>query len=341
MKKHLIAAGVVAAFAAPAMAQNVSVYGIIDMAYTYTDTDTSGGNSGLTDGNIATSRLGFRGSEDLGGGLKAEFQLEGKLQTSYGEIGNKASELGTATGNNVFDREAWVGLAGGFGAIRIGRTDITDIDNIDSKVSQAGNLGLIANSRAADQAKSIRYTTPTFNGISAQIGYASPNTATTSGVVENTFGSTESLYVQYENGPLGIYAGYNKQKTNATLDEKETTVGAKYNFGVASVGLVYSSRDNQQGTATSYSAVAAGKDLDMYVLSVAVPLQQGFTLHGLYESQDLDGSDAQADAKFMTLAVTKALSKRTSLYAAFVNTDKDLSTEKDSKSYSVGITHSF
>lgn len=338
MKKHLIAAAVVSAFAAPAMAQNVSVYGVLDVGYNYTDTDVTGGNSALNENSLVTSRLGFRGSEDLGGGLKAEFQLEGKLQPTNGELGKTSGET---SGSNLFDRESWVGLAGNFGAVRVGRSDVTDVHNIDSKVSQLGNLGLIS-TNSGDLAKTIRYSTPSFKGFSAQIGYASPDSRTTSGTAENTINSVSSVYLAYEAGPLGLYIGQDEKKISATLDQKQTTIGAKYDFGMASVGLVYGSRDNAAASSsTAYTTSATGKDLDMTVLSVAVPLSNGYKLHAAYESQDLDGSDAAADFSSVTLAVTKSLSKRTSLYAAFISTDKDLNTENDSKSYTVGVVHSF
>ena len=340
MKKHLIAAAVVSAFAAPAMAQNVTVYGVLDVGYNYTDTDVTGGNSSVVDNSLVTSRIGLRGSEDLGGGLKADFQIEGTFHPSYGELGTNTADT---NGTKLFDREAWVGVSGNFGAIRIGRSDITDSQNIDAKVSQMGNLGLIAASNSNNAAKMVRYSTPTFNGFSAQVGYASPNNSTTSaGVVENTEGSVQSIYLSYEAGPLGIYLGQDELKVNATTDQTQNTFGVKYDFGVASVGLVYGSKDNVlTSSATAYTRGANGKDLDMTVLSVAVPLANGFKLHGAYEKQDLDGSVDQADFKAYTFAVTKSLSKRTSAYAAFVSTDKDLSTQNDAKAYTVGVTHSF
>lgn len=348
MKKHLIAAGVVAAFAAPAMAQNVSVYGIVDINWQTVDTDTKGSASAMQSNALATSRLGFRGSEDLGGGLKAEFQLEGTMKPMDGQLGTNATSTTNGVTDSMFDRESWVGLSGAFGAVRFGTTDVSDSVNIDAKVSQIGDLGLISE-HSTDKNKTVRYTTPKFGNFQAQVGYANPS-ATTKGIDgtgEQTANSLTNVYGQYEAGPLAVYLGYEIRKIDTSNDSKQYNIGAKYDMGVASFGLVYSSRDNvtssttSGGTAASYSVAANGKDLKQYVLSAAVPLQNGFKIHGAYEVADLAGSDAGADFKAYTLALTKALSKRTSLYAAYVNTDKTLSTELDSATYAVGVVHQF
>jgi predicted porin len=329
MKKHLIAAAVAAAVVAPAaMAQNVSIYGILDMNWSAVDTDgTAGTSSAMGSNALATSRLGFRGSEDLGGGLKAEFQLEGKLSPENGQLGATGT---TSTANTMFDRESWVGLSGGFGAVRFGLSDVTSSVNIDSKVSQMGDLGLISE-LSTDKKKVIRYTTPNFNGFTAEVGYANPD-STTAANGETTVGKLKNLYAAYEKGPLGVYLGYENLNTTATYDQKQMNFGAKYDFGVVSVGAVYATRDG---------ATAAANDFDQMVVSVAAPLGNGLKLHAGYEVYDTDNTATASDFKSITVALTKAMSKRTTLYAAFIDTDKELASEKDSKQYTVGIVHSF
>ena len=341
MKKHLIAAGVVAAFAAPAMAQNVSVYGIVDVNYQYQDVDNGTGNTAMSQSGLATSRLGFRGSEDLGGGLKAEFQLEGKLVNSDGQVG-------TTSTDTLFDRESWVGLSGAFGAIRLGLSDVSDSVNIDAKVSQIGDFGLITE-LSTDKKKVIRYTTPNFNGLSAQVGYASPDSSVSSvtgAVTEATNNSISNLYIAYEKGPLGVYAGFENKKISASYDQSQTNIGAKYDFGAFSVGLVYSTRDGVGTGSTSapYNAAAASgdKDYKQYVLSVAAPLGNGFKAHAAYQNRDLGGADTSlADFRTITLAVTKAMSKRTTAYGAIVDKSYDLTSDPDNKTVILGVTHSF
>jgi len=329
MKKHLIAAGVVAALAAPAMAQNVSVYGILDVNISSIDTDSSTTATGGADttvgrNSIATSRLGFRGTEDLGGGLKAEFQLEGAIANDEGGVGG-------TNATPFFNRESWLGLAGGFGALRVGLTDTTDQDNIDSKVSQGGNLGLLADNATKDQKNSIRYTTPTYAGFSAQLGYA--NNSEASGV-ETTADKVTSIYLQYEQGALGVYAGQSSKKITNSYNQDATTVGVKYNFGPVAVGAAYQSTDNaaQADTNTGFNE---------FIISASMPLGNGLTLHGFYETYEREGTGAEANNfDQLTVALTKALSKRTSAYAAVQSVDYE-STGRDKAGVILGVVHSF
>jgi len=326
MKKHLKAAAVAAAVTVPAMAQNVTMYGIFDVNWTALDTDGAGTASAMGSSALATSRFGVRGSEDLGGGLKAEFQLEGTLYPETGTLG-KTTTSGTTESLSNFDREAWVGFAGGFGAVRFGTSDVTNANNIDSRVSQMGDLGLISE-LGTDQKKVVRYTTPKFGNFQAEIGTASPNATTTN---ENTTNRITALFASYEDGAFGAYLGHEINKVNSSFDQKQTTLGAKYDFGIASAGLVYATRDG---------ATAAANDFDQWVLSGAVPLSNGYKLHAGYETYSTDTTASTSDFKALTLAVTKTLSKRTSLYAAYVDKDFDTTTA-DTKQYSVGVLHSF
>jgi len=337
MKKHLIAAGVVAVFAAPAMAQNVQIYGTVDVNYVVTDTDNAKSDSAMGSAAATTLRtpvLGFRGSEDLGGGLKAEFQLEGRLNPELGSLGAQGTTTNgtTATQTYLFNREAWVGLSGAFGAVRFGTTDVTTAQAIDSKVGQAGVLSdNYSGELGSDVSKTIRYTSPTFSGISAQVGYASPQSTSSAGG-ESTANSVTSLYLQYEEGKLGAYAGYTSKKISTSYDQKETTLGVKYDFGVVSVGAMLQHRD---------SATNNGEDISIQMLSAQLPLGNGYALHGVYRKQETDLTTASTDGKAFTIAATKALSKRTSVYAGIRSTDLESTAENDSKNYIVGVSHTF
>lgn len=110
MKKSLIALSVLAAVAGTAQAQSsVTIYGVVDMALQHQNTgDPAGSTLGLDSGIQSGSRLGFKGSEDLGGGLKANFQLE---------MGINADTGSSAQGGRAFGRQAFVGLSGNFGAV--------------------------------------------------------------------------------------------------------------------------------------------------------------------------------------------------------------------------------
>lgn len=112
MKKSLVALAVLAASGAAMAQSNVTLYGIADVWFGSSKFEVTGEDSArqtkVDSGGVDTSRWGMKGSEDLGGGLKANFQLESAVNM----------DDGTSTG---FDRQAWVGLSGGFGAVQLGK----------------------------------------------------------------------------------------------------------------------------------------------------------------------------------------------------------------------------
>jgi predicted porin len=327
MKKLLIATAAMAVVAGAQAQSSVTVYGNLDVNYNSTDTTNSGSATAQGDSGLNTSRLGFKGTEDLGGGLKAEFQLESKLAASTGVAGS-------TTANQTFNREAWVGLADAkFGSIRMGTTDITGAQGLDSTVGQAGNLTDADGNLGADVTKTVRYTTPTFAGFSAQVGYSNPDATTTT---ETTTARLTSAYAQYEAGKLGVYAGQVSKKISATYDQKETTYGLKYDFGVATVGAYRSVRDN------AASGGAAG-DLTQTIFSVSAPvamLGSGVKVHAAYHQTESDVAQTTDNNK-TTVALTKALSKRTTAYVAYVDKAYETTATADTKSYIIGVNHSF
>ena len=176
--KKLVIATVMSLSSVMALAQ-VSVYGVID-------TSVQSFNSGketltrMQDNVFNTSRLGFKGSEDIGYGLKANFQLEGQINPSAGSLGST-----TIATNEVFNREAWVGVSGSFGEIRLGKTDMTESGELDVRMSQAGNFGLHPINGSGielgtDQKNVIKYISPRIAGLSLQLANATnTNGATT------------------------------------------------------------------------------------------------------------------------------------------------------------------
>jgi predicted porin len=344
MKKHLIAAAVAAAVAAPAMAQNVTLYGIIDQAYGRFDSGAASNATwtGSTQNLLSTQRLGFRGSEDLGGGLKANFQIEGTLSSDAASAGSSTN----TTGFLNTSREMWVGLSGNFGAVKVGRTDL-GTTNIDDAVSQAGNLGamltttptsdLTRDGLGNDKGSSVVYTTPNFSGFTVELGY----TGKTSGAA--TTGSSNGIRADYRNGPLLVAAGRTRAKSSDSLTVNATlsALGASYDFGVVSVGFARVEAKPNANSKYVYD-----------LLSAAMPIGNGFTIHGVYQQAELKGSTAEADG--YTLAVTKAMSKRTTVYAAYSSMDNDGTGEfgmrgtgapsgagRDPSAFAVGIRHSF
>lgn len=325
--KKLVIATLLAAATGLASAQSVTVYGIMDVNVTSSKTDGAGANTAMGENTLSTSRLGFKGAEDLGGGLKAEFQLESKVLPSTGVVG--AGTTSTAS-SQLFNRESWVGLnSAKFGAIRMGLTDVTDGVNIDSAVTQISELAL-GSELGTDKAKVIRYTTPTFAGFSAQVGYSNPDSTTTSEVTTN---SIKGAFVKYEAGKLGVYGGLESKKIDGTYDQKAKIVGAKYNFGFASVGAYYNVKDG------ATQATESTGEVKLTRISVAVPLGNGFAAHAAY-LKDKTSTQASTDYDGYKLAVTKAFSNRTTGYVAYVSTNYVGSTA-DSQTAVVGMRHTF
>jgi len=343
MKKLAIAAAV-AAIATTVSAQSVEVYGIIDTGFQNHDNGTNS-YSRAFDSGVATSRLGFRGTEDLGGGLKANFNLEAQLNPSAGSVGST-----TVAANETFNREAWVGLSSKvLGEIRVGRQDVTYAQDVDAGTSQFGNFGNRAiNGTAielgADQKNVIKYITPKIGGFYGQVGFGSANNA---GATTDTAGDQKGALVGYDDGRLKLFAGIHKVDATSTAGERDFTVyGAAYDLGYAQVGLTYAEGDvNNTNEAKNKNTQG----------SVRVPLSAGFALHGVYAVAK-DGAQATAgEGKGYTVGVSKALSKRTSLYAAYSAVDNEANAKMymagqvaapataglDTKTTTIGLVHAF
>ena len=246
MKKHLIAAAVAGILAAPAMAQ-VTVYGIMDLAVRSSSPDVGPSTTTLVSGSFYTSRLGFKGTEDLGGGLKASFTLEGKVDADTG-----ATTLG--------NRESSVALSGGFGAITLGRTDTSQSEAVElvAHFANMGNFGLHGTALAnpeygGDQPNTIRYTSPSMGGVTLQVG--------TSLGDERGGDDNNSISLAYAAGPLSLAVGFDD-----VGNDDFQVIGARYNAGAFAVGISAGKRD-------------AATDIDTMGLSAMINLGSGMAAH--------------------------------------------------------------
>ena len=285
MKKHLIAAAVAGILAAPAMAQ-VTVYGIMDLAVRSSSPDVGPSTTTMVSGSFYTSRLGFKGTEDLGGGLKASFTLEGKVDSDTGA---------TTIGN----RESSVALSGGFGAITLGRTDTSQSEAVElvAHFANMGNFGLhgtaLANPEYGGyQPNTIRYTSPSMGGVTLQVG--------TSLGDERGGDDNNSISLAYAAGPLSIAVGFDD-----VGNDDFQVIGARYNAGAFAVGISAGKRD-------------AATDIDTMGLSAMINLGSGMAAHVGYRTME-SGTD---EFKTTNLGVSKALSKRTTLVGMYQDTDK-------------------
>ena len=364
MKKHLIAAAVAGALAVPAMAQ-VTVYGVIETGVMNTDNGGSTKDTtALADSVVNSSRLGFKGEEDLGGGTKAFFRLESGISASTGTIGKGStmgvvdtskgtvtSELTYFSNNNFFDRGAEVGIAGGFGQVKLGKFDVTSAEGVEQ--SMIGNVGLFDKiDLGSDVNHAIQYKTPTFGGVSVEIGHAMQDgnsSIYTQADLDNEVlknyefeRKINSVAVTGSMGMVKFGVGYTEQDEKRTdanteavtnVESKATTLGAAANLGVANVGLSYG-KNETQGTG----------DKTHTILSAVAPLGMGLNIHGMYamwEQKALTVGGSKSEYDKYAIALSKDFSKRTTGYAAYVSKDVDGTNTGDQKQIYVGVKHSF
>jgi len=303
MKKLVLASLIAATFSTAAVAQQVTVYGVVDQAVRSTSPNAGASTTSVVSGSFATSRIGVRGTEDLGGGIKASFILEGGLNATSGSVGS---------GTNFFSRESSVSLSSPVGTVTVGRTDTSASEGVDTFVG-VGNFGVFAVvsgvEYAGDRENTVRYTSPTVGGAQFQIGrsHASAQGA-----------QTDSASLTWSKGAVGVAVGYD----DAGVDGKYTAVGARVDFGVASVGAMMGQRE--VGTAKT----------DVTAVSAKVPFSAGVAAHGAYRTSEAAG----AKTTTATVGVSKALSKRTTVLAVYQDTDRGAAA---GNFVQAGIVHSF
>ena len=311
MKKSLLALAVIG-FAGAASAQSsVTLFGIVDAAYAHI---SAGGKSasGITNSGINSSRLGFRGEEDLGGGLKAGFWLEGQLQNDTG--------TGNATGGGLnFQRRSTVSLMGGFGEIRLGRDytptfwNTTVYDPFGTNgVGQAltpAMLGVGTNAAYAQNStnavranNSIGYFLPAMGGITGQFMYAfGENGAAASGTKANNY---YGFRLGYAAGPLSApFANGKTTGATSAADTKYTNIGASFDMGVVKPMLVWAQEKN-----------GAGAKVTGLELGLVAPIGAG-EIHAAWNKFDV--ANSSNDWNKLALGYVHNVSKRTALYGTY------------------------
>jgi predicted porin len=324
MKKSLIALAVLAASGA-AMAQSaVTLYGIADIWVGSTKDSINGSSvTKVGSGGFNGSRFGLRGSEDLGGGLKAVFKLEQGFDISNGTQARPGS---------AFGRQAFVGLEGGFGSITLGNVwaamdDVIGAGNgafdtgaFSPLYSMPGSVHFEYNDRPLN---AIKYTTPSFGGLTAAVSY---------GMDEDSAVKRDQVdfNVAYGAGPVGVSLAYQVQ--NDTTDKELLLLNGSYDLGMAKLLATYG--QVEQGAAKSRD----------YQFGVDVPLSSALTLSGSFAQTRDNANLGNGKRTGYGIAAKYSLSKRTFTYAGIRNVDgKDGAGTKISKDsvYAVGVQHSF
>jgi predicted porin len=325
MKKTLIALAVLAVSGAAIAQSSVTLYGIVDV---WVGSMKSGVNANsvtvLNSGGFNGSRYGFKGSEDLGGGLKAVFKLEQGFNIDTG-----ATAAGTA-----FNRQAFVGLEGGFGSLTLGNVwsamdDVIGAGNgaFDTAFSPLYSMPGSVHFTYQDRPRNaIKYATPNFGGFTAAVVY---------GLDENKAvkQDTVDFNVAYGAGPVGVSFAYQVQ--NNTTDTELMLLNGSYDLGVAKLLATYGQVE---------TGAARSRD---YQFGVDVPLSSALTLSGSFAQTKHNGSYApniNGKNNGFGIAAKYSLSKRTFTYAGVRNVDvkNSAGTKIDRDSiYAVGVQHSF
>ncbi|MFJ9451796.1 porin [Herbaspirillum sp. NPDC101397] len=316
MKKSLLALAVLGAFAGAAQAQSsVTIYGIVDTGVTYTSkaqTPAGGTNTGskfaVNSGVVQGSRIGFKGVEDLGGGLSAVFNLETGFTNDNG--GLQGSDA--VTGSNLFRRKSVVGLAGGFGSVLVGRqTDWADTISAYTAVADFGgvtqnsgsNLNRLQGVRTNN---SVSYTTNNLGGFTGNLMYGFGETAG-----KTSAGQSFGLGAKYDNGPLGLGINYYQSKQGATPSDTSLIQG------VAPTAAASAAAVTAYNNATALNAANAGNTAAK-VLNVVASYQFGpARVYGNYSrvKQDLNTAAVTGLSNATRLtAATLGLSQKADMY---------------------------
>jgi len=389
MKKSLLALATLGAFAGAAQAQSsVSVYGVMDGSYTSAENESKTTAAGATsktnsrntvngDGAYSTSRLGFRGTEDLGGGKTAQFVLEYDLIN----IGNGANGTDTAvnqTSNtnarteSLGARYSWIGIGDkALGALRIGRQESSmhgaftnglagQANNMQGSIYSSGSSNANVISAAVrpydvfvDQA--ITYVAPSMNGLDIQVQY-SQNAYSAGSTTASSGFAQAGASIRYS-GVKNLVVAYGFQQDNAvvasTSNSKRTVnaITANYDLGVARVfGL--GSWHKTSNLATS----ATPRDQTAYEVGVRAPVGKQVEIWGSTfmgdKKESTNGATltttttGPADLSGFQLGTQYNFSKRTTAYAIYgtqkvKGKNQATNTEISSTCYAIGLRHTF
>lgn len=367
----LAAMTLLAAGAAQAQS-SVSIYGVLDASFGSFETSTeengqSDRKTAVESGKMTTSFIGFKGTEDLGGGLKANFMLESFLRLDVGDDGRTGSD-------NFWARNANIGLSGGFGSVQVGRMDTLLFLSSLAFNPYGGSFGFAPTIRQtfgqygsvwgdSGWGNAVKYTSPNFGGFTFAGQYQFKESSGTDN------GDSWALNGTYLAGPFGVTLTYQVFKTATTStglgaagalnddtwypaapapqssflygDEQETwQIGASYDFGFLKLFGQYTA-------GTQETALAAREDLDssQYQIGASLPLGGGALLASYGELKVEEGSFEFKNKEF-TIGYDYNLSKRTDVYVNYMY-DKNSESGPGAVGYdsgntfAVGVRHRF
>lgn len=348
----LVLAGAAGLAHTPAQAQTaIKIYGIVDAGIVGERGGKDGGLTKMSGGAASTSRIGFKGSEDLGGGLSAFLTLETGLKLDSGQVDAAGS---------IFNRQALVGLKGSFGALALGRqytpyhhTLVQVVDPFNTGYAgTAKNLFPHSGSNIRTS-NTLTWASPDIRGIDMELAYSAGEQSGSS--AKRQFGGA----IGYASGPLTLRLAYNSKSGDAATGfarSRNTLLGARYKLGSVTLHAGYGIDRGPEASPLNnpnnpYGEVypTASTDGRELLLGLSAALGPGKLMASVMHKDDRTAFDQDAGA--WGIGYLYALSKRTGLYAAYgqvrnrngagytVNNNTEAGT--GNTGYNLGLRHSF
>lgn len=325
MKKTLIALAVLGAAGVAHAQTNVTIYGQLQPSYDYVTVKNADGSGKVKTTNMSynASRVGFLGSEDLGNGLKAKFKLEHEFDL--------VADKGWSAGG--LSRDTWVGLAGGFGEVQFGNINSVykqvsaSYDPMEDSVGDYNSImGMLGDNGDANRRykRTVNYYSPVFSGFQVMGNYALVNADVDTAPDSKAW----SLAAVYNNGPLNVFAAYDKQnKVDGGLAMPDVSfwkVGAAYKFpfGTTIRGIYERAKADTVGHSNHWLLGAEHKI-------------NNITLMANYIKAGDIGGVGDSGAKAFNIGVQYDLSKRTNILGVYgyLKNDSALGIYSDDAGY--------
>jgi len=374
MQKKFIALAVAGLVSGAAFAQsNVTIYGVADAGYVYGSGDRAGAVnksmnfSGVQSGLLGGSRIGFKGEEGLGNGLKAVFTLEYALDLDVNAGVGTSTAASVTAGTNLNARQQFVGLSSDkLGTVALGRQyapsfaasfrndpfgSSTGIGSL-SRLTLVGN-NTISGTNGGRWDNAVTYASPNWSGFSVRAAYSFAENAQNTGAGDGVSRGDNGKYGiggNYANGPLNLDVVYQTRQNATALqfagptafstlagpawvstreDINEWYVGGSYDFKIVKLFASYQDQNDKNGT----SATEASNSL--WQVGATVPVFANGKVHVGYSKLAWDATGA-GDTTAWNLMYSHALSKRTTLYTGYTRFDNDNNARAAASNSGVG-----
>lgn len=359
MKKSLIALAALAATGIASAQSSVTLFGIVDATFQHGSGSLSR-VTGLGNSGLSSSQLGFRGTEDLGGGMSASFWLEGGIANDSGLAGGAiaAGNQGLTVGNNAgfnFNRRSTLSLAGGWGELRLGRHfnptfwnlavfDPFGFNGVGTTITALAVSAPMAGNTGVRVSNKVEYfLPPNLGGFYGSAAYWFGENASNVGVTSDD-GDGYGLRVGYGAGPFNVALAYSKTEF-AAGDTRAWNLGGSWDFGVARAMAHY-----HRGNAGTGAAELDGRG---WLVGALVPFGPG-EFRVSYSRFRVDTVAAVADGRSTKIALgyVHNLSKRTAVYATWARVSNGganavalngstTAAGTSSRGYDIGLRHTF